>query len=256
MSVDREDLLRIERVSKRYGGLDALRDVSFDVAAGQICGIIGPNGAGKSTLFNVISGAVPPSAGRIVFAGEDVTTLPMHRRARRGIARTFQLANTFDTMSVADNVMVGAEGHASLGLLAGLTHLGGHRRDEAAARHRAGAAMELAGVSALADVPASRLTFGQQRLVVTARALAAQPRLLMLDEPAAGLSGGDIDHLCAMVLRAREAGATIVVVEHNMDVIMRLCERVVVMHLGEKIGDGTPDSVRQSEQVVEAYLGA
>src|SRR5579864_1851608 len=212
MSVDREDLLRIERVSKRYGGLDALRDVSFDVAAGQICGIIGPNGAGKSTLFNVISGAVPPSAGRIVFAGEDVTTLPMHRRARRGIARTFQLANTFDTMSVADNVMVGAEGHASLGLLAGLTHLGGHRRDEAAARHRAGAAMELAGVSALADVPASRLTFGQQRLVVTARALAAQPRLLMLDEPAAGLSGGDIDHLCAMVLRAREAGATIVVV--------------------------------------------
>jgi branched-chain amino acid transport system ATP-binding protein len=256
MPAEREKLLRIERVSKRYGGLDALRNVSFDVAAGEICGIIGPNGAGKSTLFDVISGAVTPSAGRIVLAGEDVTTLPMYRRARRGIARTFQLANTFDTMSVADNVMVGAEGHAPLGLLAGLTHLGGHRRHEAAARHRAATAMELASLSALADVPASRLTFGQQRLVVTARALAAQPRLLMLDEPSAGLSGGDIDHLCAMVLRAREAGATVVVVEHNMDVIMRLCERVVVMHLGEKIGDGTPDSVRQSERVVEAYLGA
>jgi branched-chain amino acid transport system ATP-binding protein len=256
--VQREDdaVLRVASVSKRFGGVDALSGVSFAVAPGEICGIIGPNGAGKSTLFNVISGATAPSDGRVILAGSDVTALPMHRRARLGIARTFQLANTFDTMSVADNVLVGAEDHARLGLVEAITHLGRHRGSLAAARKRAEAAMALAGLLPIADLPAAQLTFGQQRLVVAARAFAARPKLLLLDEPAAGLSGGDIDHLCAMVLRARDAGSTVIVVEHNMDVIMRLCEHVVVMHLGEKIGDGTPDEVRQSEQVVEAYLGA
>lgn len=251
-----EPILRVEGVSRRFGGLTALKDVSFSVAAGEICGVIGPNGAGKSTLFNIVSGALLPSSGRVIFAGQDVTGLPMHRRARIGITRTFQLANTFESMSVADNVLVGSEDHAHVRLLEALTHLGGYRRRRAAAEARAAEAMALAGIAALADTPAAQLTFGQQRLVVAARALVARPKLLLLDEPAAGLSGGDIDYLCSMVLRARDAGAAVVVVEHNMDVIMRLCEHVVVMHLGEKIGDGTPDEVRRSEQVVEAYLGA
>jgi branched-chain amino acid transport system ATP-binding protein len=254
--VPAEAILVLDGVSRHFGGLTALKNVSFSVAAGEICGIIGPNGAGKSTLFNVISGALPPTTGKVIFERRDVTALPMYQRARIGITRTFLLANTFESMSVVENVLVGAEDHARLGLPEALTHLGGYRRDRAAAEARAAEAMALAGIDMLAETPAAQLTFGQQRLVVAARALVARPKLLLLDEPAAGLSAGDIDHLCRMVLRARDSGTTVVVVEHNMDVIMRLCEHVVVMHLGEKIGDGTPEEVRRSEQVVEAYLGA
>jgi branched-chain amino acid transport system ATP-binding protein len=249
-------ILQLDGIAKHFGGLIALSGVSFTVAIGEICGVIGPNGAGKSKLFNVISGAVAPTAGRVLFEGENVAALPMHRRARMGIARTFQLANTFETMTVAENVLVGAEDHARLDLFAATTHCGGFRSAGARARQRAAEAMAIAGISDIAHLPASRLTFGQQRLVIAARALASRPKLLLLDEPAAGLSSGDIEFLCETVVRARAGGATVVLVEHNMDVVMRLCEHVVVMHLGEKIGDGTPAEVRRSEQVLEAYLGA
>jgi branched-chain amino acid transport system ATP-binding protein len=249
-------LLQLDTVSKTFGGIQALNDVSLTVRQGEICGVIGPNGAGKSTLFNLIAGGAPPSAGKIHFEGTDVTTLPMYRRSRQGIARTYQLAHTFESMSVADNVLVGAENHARLNAVQSFLGLGRHCREQEAAVQRATAAMERAGILDLAEMPASRLTFGQQRLVAFARALASAPKLLLLDEPAAGLSTGDIDLLCVAIERARVDGATVLIVEHNMDVIMSICEHLVVMHLGRKIGDGTPSEVRDSEEVAEAYLGA
>jgi branched-chain amino acid transport system permease protein len=159
-------------------------------------------------------------------------------------------------MSVEDNIVVGAEDHSRLRLFEAMTHVGSFRSNTAASRQRAAKIMDLIGVGALAQTSAGQLTFGQQRLVATGRALASDPQLLLLDEPAAGLSGGDIDALARAVRDARDRGATVLLVEHNMDVIMHLCEHIVVMHLGEKIGDGSPDEVRQSERVLEAYLGA
>jgi branched-chain amino acid transport system ATP-binding protein len=252
---DAAPLLKLESISKIFGGLTALSDVSFEVARGEVCGVIGPNGAGKTTLFNMIAGSMPPSSGHVIFAGADVSTIPMHKRARKGIVRTFQLAHTFESMTVEDNVLVGAEDHAGLGLIEAVTHLGSFSAHASDARRRAAAAMDIVGIRDIAGMVASRLTFGQQRLVATARALAARPKLLLLDEPAAGLSSGDIEFLCDAVARAKADGTTVLIVEHNMDVIMRLCDHIVVMHLGQKIGDGTPQSVRESEQVLEAYLG-
>lgn len=253
---DYKPLLELNSISKGFGGLIALRDISLCVRQGEICGVIGPNGAGKSTLFSIIAGSLPPTSGRLLFGATDVTGMPMHRRARLGIVRTFQWADTFESMTVEENIIVGAENHARLALFEAITHLGSFQVSLADAKQRTHNAMDVVGVAALAETHASQLTFGQQRLVATARALAANPRLLLLDEPAAGLSSGDIEALVRALRRARSDGATILIVEHNMDVIMQLCDHIIVMHLGEKIGDGTPDAVRQSERVVEAYLGA
>jgi branched-chain amino acid transport system ATP-binding protein len=249
-------LLSVEHISKSFGGLAAVRDVSFIVRSGAVCGVIGPNGAGKSTLFNLISGLLAPSAGTVFFCGDAIGGLATYQRARRGIVRTFQLANTFDTLTVEENVLIGAENHRRLNLFEASTHLGSHRTDLSAARRRTRETMDVLGIGALAGQPAAQLTFGQQRLVSVARALAGDARLLLLDEPAAGLSEGEIEHLCGAIARAQAAGATVLIIEHNINLIMRICGQVIVMHLGGKIGDGTPDEVRSSEKVVEAYLGA
>lgn len=256
MPTDAQPVLELRSISKAFGGLTALKDVAMTVKRGEICGVIGPNGAGKSTLFSVIAGSVSPTTGQVIFAGNDVTDVPIYRRTRMGVVRTFQLAHIFESMTVEENIVVGAEDHARLKLLEAITHIGSYRERTAVARQRASEIMDLVGLSALARTSAGQLTFGQQRLVATGRALASHPQLLLLDEPAAGLSGSDIDALARAVVDARQRGATVLLVEHNMDVIMKLCDHIVVMHLGEKIGDGTPDAVRQSERVLEAYLGA
>jgi len=245
-------LLELRSISKSFGGVSAVSDVSLTVPTGQICGLIGPNGAGKSTLLGLIAGSVLPSGGQIVYRGQDVTKRPMYRRARLGIGRTFQLAHTFESMSVAENIMIGADDHKRLNLFEALT---GIRRATANDTAELEAVMDLVGVRELADLPASRLTFGQLRMVATGRAIAAKPDLLLLDEPAAGLSGKDIDALAAAIRVVRAKGTTVVIVEHNMDVIMQLCDHIAVLHLGRKIGEGRPEEVRQSEQVLEAYLG-
>jgi branched-chain amino acid transport system ATP-binding protein len=256
MPTNTNPLLELRSISKSFGGLTALKQVSLTVAPGEICGVIGPNGAGKSTLFSVIAGSLAPSDGSVIYDKKDVTSVPMYKRARIGIVRTFQLAHTFDSMTVEDNVLIGAEDHSRLNLIEAMTHLGSFRNHIAAARRKASKAVDIIGLNELVDKSVAQLTFGQQRLVATGRAIASQPRLLLLDEPAAGLSGGDIDAMSRSILNARDGGATVLIVEHNMDVILQLCEHIIVMHLGEKIGDGSTETVRQSERVVEAYLGA
>jgi len=250
-----EALLSLRNVGRSFGGLAAVADVGFDIAAGEICGLIGPNGAGKSTTFNLIAGELTPSAGRLHFAGTDITGMPSHAIARRGIARMFQAVHLFDSMTVAENVLVGADNHARLRLFSSMLHAAGfwQREDEAAAKARK--AMDLLGLHGVAMQNAVSLPFGQQRLVAVARALASQPRLLLLDEPAAGLSATEIEALALAVRHTSEAGITVLVVEHNVAFVMDLCDHVVVMHGGRKIADGTPAEVQASAAVQEAYLG-
>jgi branched-chain amino acid transport system ATP-binding protein len=248
-------LLRLEGLSKRFGGLLAVDGVSLDVDRGEICAVIGPNGAGKTTLFNLIAGEQRPNAGTIRLDGEDITGLPGYVAARCGIGRAFQLVNLFESMSVADNVLLGAEDHRRLRIISAATHLGGHRRRIETARARADEALALVGIERLARQPVASLSFGQQRLVGAARALASRPRLVLLDEPAAGLSHGELDMLRGAILRVRCNGTSVLIVEHNVEFVLSLCDRVVVMDFGKKIAEGTPDEIRHSPAVVEAYLG-
>ena len=245
-------VISIAGLSKRFGGLQAVNDVSLTIEDRQIHGLIGPNGAGKSTLFGLIAGDLRPDTGDIVLHGSNVTAMELHGRARAGIARTFQLAHVFESMSVWDNVLIGAERHDRLGIARSILGL---PRQVPRETLPVAETLKLLGIMELAELPASRLTFGQQRLLATARAMAARPKLLLLDEPAAGLSSGEIDVLCNAILHVRAGGATVLLVEHNMNLVMRLCEHIAVMNLGEKIAEGTPAEIKQSHVVAEAYLG-
>ena len=252
---DAHAFLRFHKVSKRFGGLAALTDVDLSVAAREICAVIGPNGAGKSTLFNIVAGTYVPSDGEVHLDGARIDGLPSYRVAAAGVSRAFQLVNLFGSMTVAENVLVGAERHSRLKLWQAMTHLGSFASERREALARVERAIDLVGIGHLASLPVANITYGQQRLVATARALAAEPRLLLLDEPAAGLAGPEIEALSAAVRRAREAGTTVLLVEHNVDFVMNLCDHVAVLHFGRKIADGTPDEVRKSQAVIEAYLG-
>jgi len=250
-----EPFLKLRGISKRFGGLAALTEVDLDVGAGEICAVIGPNGAGKSTLFNIVAGAYAPTEGEVVLDGLRIDGLPSHKIATNGVSRAFQLVNLFGSMTVAENVLVGAERHDKLKLWQAVSHFGGFARDRRDAVERVQRAIDLVGIGHLAALPVANITYGQQRLVATARALAAEPRLLLLDEPAAGLAGPEIEALTAAVRRARDAGTTVLLVEHNVEFVMGLCDHVAVLHFGRKIADGPPAEVRKSEAVIEAYLG-
>ena len=252
---DPAPFLTLRRVSKRFGGLAALTEVDIDVSVREICAIIGPNGAGKSTLFNIVAGVYPATQGEVLLDGTRLDGLPSHRVAAAGVSRAFQLVNLFGSMTVAENVLVGAERHDKLKLWQAITHLNGFAADRQEAVARVQRAIDLVGIGHLAGLPVANITYGQQRLVATARALAAEPRLLLLDEPAAGLAGPEMEALSAAVRRARDAGTTVLLVEHNVEFVMNLCDHVAVLHFGRKIADGTAAEVRKSEAVIEAYLG-
>jgi ABC-type branched-subunit amino acid transport system ATPase component len=250
-----QELLKVDGVSVDFGGLRAVNEVTMTVRNGQIVALIGPNGAGKTTLFNVISRLQRASTGRVFFAGQDITDKPPAATARLGMARTFQNLRIFENMDVLENVLVGCHRHERSGFIAGGLGLPGQRREEKASRLRAMDALRLVGLDGAAHQPAASLPYGQQRLVEIARALASQPRLLLLDEPAAGMNAPEREYLVSRIRRIRDAGVTVLLVEHDIELVMGLCDWVTVLDYGKRIAEGEPDMVQQDEAVIEAYLG-
>ncbi len=249
-------VLALDHVSVQFSGLKALSDVSFDVRAGEVCALIGPNGAGKSTLFNVITGYVSPTAGIVRFDGQAITGQPPHALANRGMRRTFQNGGVFGNMTVLENVLLGLDARTPSGVV-GVTFRGpSASRVERALREEAQALVAMMGLSALAGREAKDLSSGQQRLVEITRALAAHTRLLLLDEPAVGLSAGERTHLMKVLRDLAADGIAVMLVEHAIDLVMAVSDRIVVLNYGEIIADGAPAEIRTHPAVLEAYLGA
>ena len=248
-------LLSVQAVSKRFGGLDALKDVTFGVYRDQIKALIGPNGAGKTTLFNIISGSYRPSEGRVVFADVDVAGQAPHRICRLGIGRTFQHSLVFDDMSVVENVAVGRYSRTKAGVLAAALTLPRHRREEAETFKAAHEALRRVGLDHVADEPAENLPMGERHLLEIARALASEPHLLLLDEPAAGLNDDETQRLADTVRKIRDEGVTVLLVEHDMTFVMDISDEVVVLDYGRKIAEGPPLMIQNNEEVIKAYLG-
>ncbi|HEX8009972.1 MAG TPA: ABC transporter ATP-binding protein [Casimicrobiaceae bacterium] len=251
-----EVILELDRISLSFGGVKALSEVSFDVREREIRAIIGPNGAGKSSMLNVINGVYHPQEGTITFDGEVRRDMNPHRTAAQGIARTFQNIALFKGMSVLDNIMTGRNLKMRAGFLEQAIHFGRARREELEHRHRVEEVIDFLEIQHIRKTPVGRLPYGLQKRVELARALAAEPKLLLLDEPMAGMNVEEKQDMCRFVLDVNEQyGTTIVLIEHDMGVVMDISDRVVVLDYGKKIGDGTPDEIRGNQTVIDAYLG-
>ncbi len=249
-------LLEAHRLCKNFGGVRAVKDISLTIPAGTVFAIIGPNGAGKSTLLNLLSGVYQPDAGQIHFSGLDLVGMPAHRRVRHGLARTFQKIRLFKQLSVLENVIAGYHTRHSIPPLHYLFHGSAFREDARRCRDGALELLEFVGLNHRASVLAGSLAYGEQRLLEIARALATSPRLLMIDEPAAGLNGAEVAALLRRIANLCERGVTIVLVEHNMDLVMTVADRILVMDYGERLFEGPPSEVRAHPEVIAAYLGA
>jgi len=243
----------VKNLTMKFGGLTAVNDVSFTVNNHSIFGLIGPNGAGKTTLFNIISGFLKPFKGQIIFKGEDIHNLKPYQRNNKGIGRTYQIINLFKNITISESVMTAMHSRLKSGLLAAIT--GNNLLEERRAKKRALEILEFIGLSHASDNLSGSLSYGQQRLLEIAQALASEPSLLLLDEPAAGMNTKEKNDLMELVRKIQDTGVTILIVEHDMKLIMRIADQICVLNEGKKIAEGKPKEIQQNEDVIKAYLG-
>lgn len=253
--VDGDILFRAERLQKSFGGVQAVSDISLSIPPGVVFAVIGPNGAGKSTLLNLMSGLYQPDAGTMAFAGVDLIGMPAQRRVRYGLARTFQKIRLFKQLSVLENVIAGFHTHHDIPLWQYILHGAAFRRDQARCHAEAMELLAFVGLKHRAQVTAGSLAYGEQRMLEIARALATGPRLLMIDEPAAGLNAAEVEALLARIAELRQRRMTVVMVEHNMDLVMKIADRILVMDYGQHLFEGVPAEVQADSGVIAAYLG-
>ena len=249
-------LLETKQLCKNFGGLRAVNNIDFAIDSGEVVAIIGPNGSGKTTFFNIISGILPVSSGQILFNDQDVTKHKAYQMAEAGLSRTFQNIRLFPGLSVWDNLIIGRYSRGSSGVLDGIFHSQRLRREEAANREKIKEILSFTGLDAVKDTLATNLPYGAQRRLEIARAMAAEPSLLLLDEPAAGMNPKEVDELLQLIRSLKEQGLTVLLIEHQMRLVMGIAERMVVFDHGEKIAEGDPTVVRNNPKVVETYIGA
>lgn len=248
-------VLEIKNVTKRFGGITALKNISFTIEKGQIYGLIGPNGAGKTTMFNCITNIFSPTEGEIYFNGENITGIKPFKITEKGICRTYQNIRLFPRMTALQNVMVGGHSRISSGVFRSVLRTKSQKQEEAMLKENALELLELVGIGELSDQFAENLSYGQQRRLEIARALASKPSLLLLDEPAAGMNETETSSLYDLIKKIQSMGITVLIIEHDMPLVMRLCDRITVLNFGEKLAEGTPEEIQNNEAVIEAYLG-
>ncbi len=248
-------ILETRNIGIQFGGLKAVDNVNFKAEEGEITALIGPNGAGKTTLFNLIAGFYQPTSGKVYFKGQDITSLKPYQRTRIGLARTFQNINLFKDMSVMDNALVGQHCRMTYDPITAMLSLPGKRKQEKQSREEIMKILDFMGLANVANEKAGSLSYGMQKNLEIARAMATRPELLLLDEPASGLNTQELDQLSQRVLRMRDMGITVVLIEHKMDVVMNISHKIMVLNFGECIAFGTPEEISADQQVIEAYLG-
>jgi branched-chain amino acid transport system ATP-binding protein len=249
-------MLRLSGITKVFGGLTALEDVSFSVADGSITGVIGPNGAGKTTLFNIVTGLYTQTTGEVYLGGKNISFLNTEELAGLGLVRTFQNVELFRKMTVLENVMVGLHTKSRSGIFSCAFKLPGQIKEEKFIREKSLEWLKFAGLADMADITAGNLPFGKGRLLEISRALAAGPKIILMDEPAAGLNSRETAELALLIRRIQASGVTVVLVEHDMDLVMDVCHAIVVLNLGKKLAEGTPRQIQENPAVISAYLGS
>jgi branched-chain amino acid transport system ATP-binding protein len=248
-------ILAVSALTKMFGGVKAQDDISFSIGPGIVCGLIGPNGAGKTTLFNLITGIYAPDGGQVLFNGKDTRKMAVHQRVKAGIARTFQHVELFGSMTLLENVLVGMHVRTRCGFWGAVTRLPWVMREEKEAVAKAEALLEFTGLLQYAHLPAGDLPVGRQKTAEIARALASDPLLLLLDEPAAGLNAVETEALGNLIGQVKDRGVTMMLVEHDMSLAMAICDKLIVLDQGRKLAEGTPREIQNNEQVMAAYLG-